>query len=204
MPRRPPIDPEGLYHVGSRGCYGRTLFHTREEHETFLTLYFKAARKYGWTTLSWALMKNHHHFVIRLTDGGLSEGFREIHTSYSRRIHAKYDQTRKGHLFRHAFFANPLEDEEAVLSASSYVDQNPSAHRRTATPRRTDWCSYAATLGLTAPHPFHNPSALLDLVHPRLDQARKSYQLRVEEDHARRRLKASPNNGVGTVTAARG
>ena len=28
MPLRPPIDPQGTYHVGSRGTYGRTLFRT--------------------------------------------------------------------------------------------------------------------------------------------------------------------------------
>ena len=36
MPRREPIDPEGFYHVSSRGCYGRTLFATVNEHERFL------------------------------------------------------------------------------------------------------------------------------------------------------------------------
>ncbi len=37
-------------------------------------MYLRTARKYGWETPSWALMENHHHFVVRLTKGGLSEG----------------------------------------------------------------------------------------------------------------------------------
>ena len=32
--------------------------------------------------------KNHHHFVVELTRGGPSEGMRELHGGYSRRIHA--------------------------------------------------------------------------------------------------------------------
>src|SRR5690349_21469091 len=119
-----------MYHVGSRGTYGRPLFRTRGEHELFLELYGKVARKYGWRTLAWALMKNHHHFVIELTKGGLSEGMRELHGGYSRRIHAAYGQTRKGHLFRHAFFARLLVDDRDVVGTCAYVDLNPSSSRR--------------------------------------------------------------------------
>src|SRR5437899_11522443 len=86
VPRRPPIDPQGYYHAGSRGSYGRALFQSPGEHELFLELYERSARKYGWLTLAWTLVHNHHHFVIKLTDGGLSEGWREIHGSFSRRI----------------------------------------------------------------------------------------------------------------------
>ena len=56
-------------------------------------MYARVARKYRWATIAWALMQNHHHFVIRLTDGGLSEGMRELHGGYSRWIHAMYGQT---------------------------------------------------------------------------------------------------------------
>ncbi len=136
VPRRPPINPTGYYHVSSRGCYGRTLFDTHAQHEVFLRMYMRSARKYGWETPSWALMENHHHFVIRLTGGGLSEGMRELHGGYSRWIHALYGQTRQGHLFRHAFFARELSTEADVLVACCYVDLNASAAHLTRDPRR--------------------------------------------------------------------
>jgi REP element-mobilizing transposase RayT len=202
MPPRAPIDPEGVYHVGSRGTYGRTLFATVDQHELFLAMYGRAARKYGWKTLAFALMRNHHHFVVELTDGGLSEGLRELHGGYSRRIHAMNGQTRKGHLFRHGFFANHLLSEQAVVAASSYVDANPLVHRMRPLPRRNDWSSYAATLDLVAPLPFHSPRRLLELVDPDPSRARRRYRLLVEESHARARLDLSPNDGVGSVTAA--
>lgn len=175
MPRRPPIDPYGTYHVGSRGTYGRTLFHSADEHELFLAMYERVARKHAWRTLSWALMKNHHHFVIELTRGGLSEGMRELHGGYSRRIHAMYGQTRKGHLFRHAFFARQLFDDRAVIHACAYVDLNPSKARRTPRPRRTDWCGCGATLGTGKARPFHTPGRLLRLLGRGADEARVAY-----------------------------
>jgi REP element-mobilizing transposase RayT len=194
MPRRPTIDPTGTYHVGSRGTYGQPLFETVGEHEVFLHMYTRISRKYRWITLTWALMWNHHHFMIRLTEDGLSDGMRELHGGYSRWIHAMYEQTGKGHLFRHAFFARRMEDDEDVIETCRYVDLNPSEHRASPAPLKTDWCGYAATLGLEHPRSFHTPSALLEIVDPSPEAARRKYQRFVEEEHARRRQVRSPND----------
>ena len=200
MPCRPEIDPQGTYHIGSRGTYGRPLFRTRGEHELFLDLYERTAQKYGWNTLAWTLMKSHHHFVVELTKGGLSEGMRELHGGYSRRIHAVYGQTRKGHLFRHGFFARRLADERAVVAACAYVDLNPSKNRLRASPRRGDWCSYAATLGLDRLRPFHRPERLLRLLGTDVVKARAAYRKLTERIHAERAAESSPNDGVRTAT----
>lgn len=195
MPRRPPINPEGLYHVGSRGTYGRTLFADASEHELFLWLYARAGRRYGWETLAWTLMKNHHHFVIKLTEGGLSEGLRVVHGNYSRRIHEQYGQTRKGHLFRHAFFARELEDTDDVIWTCAYVDANPGRHRVSPAPRASDWGGYAATLGRKHPRRFHSPSSLLELLDPDPRRARERYRQLVTNRHALEKPAPSPNNG---------
>ncbi|MGZ4292016.1 MAG: transposase [Gaiellaceae bacterium] len=194
MPPRSPIDPEGTYHVGSRGTYGQTLFATVGEHECFLRMYTRVARKYGWITATWALMKNHHHFVIRLTEGGLSEGMRELHSGYSRWIHAMYGQTRKGHLFRHAFYGRRIEDDADLIATCTYVDLNPAEHRSTAAPDASDWCGYAATIGVVHPRSFHMPGPLLELFGASPAVARRKYRRHVEEEHARRGQVPSPND----------
>jgi len=187
MPRRPPIDPEGFYHVGSRGTYGRTMFANLVEHEVFLLMYARIALKYGWRTLTWALMKNHHHFVIRLTDGGLSEGMRELNGGYSRWRHEIYGQTRMGHLVRHGFFARELPDDPGIIGACIYVDLNPAAKRISCRPRKADWSGYAATLGLCRARTFHSPNALLELLSLKPTEARARYRQLVEDEHAHRR-----------------
>jgi REP element-mobilizing transposase RayT len=187
VPRRGYIDPEGYYHVGSRGVYGRTLFANKVEHEVFLLMFTRVALKYRLRTLTWALMKNHHHFVLRLTDGGLSEAMRELHGGYSRWRHEVYGQTRLGHLVRHAFFARELEDGEDVVRACVYVDLNPAAKRISCRPRRADWSGYASTLGLSHPRPFHSPSDLLELLDAKPAAARSSYRRLVENEHAYRK-----------------
>ena len=167
--------------------YGLTLFANVVEHQVFLLMYSRAALKYGLRTLTWALMKNHHHFVLKLTEGGLSEAMRELHGGYSRWRHEIYGQTGMGHLVRHGFFARELTDADAVVQTCVYVDLNPAAKRKSCGPRRADWCGYAATLGLNHPRPFHSPSALLELLSAKPAEARKMYRQLVEKEHAYRR-----------------
>jgi REP element-mobilizing transposase RayT len=194
MPRRPPINPEGYYHVGSRGCYGRALFRTPDEHELFLMLYARASTKYGWKTLAWTLLYNHHHFVVRLTTGGLSDGMREVHSAYSRRINALDGQTGKGHLVRHAFFARELVDTPDVLLTCRYVDLNESEAKGIA-PEASRWSGYRATVGLEPPRTFHQPDELLRLVSRNKSRARAGYQRFVHEGLVELGQVSSPNQG---------
>jgi REP element-mobilizing transposase RayT len=195
VPRRPPINPQGYYHVSSRGCYGRTLFANDLQHEQFLTMYGRVAQKYQWDTLSWALVKNHHHFVLRLTKGGLSEGMRELNGGYSRWLHLVYGQTHQGHLFRHAFFARELKTEGAVLVACSYVDLNLTRKGRQP-PEHSRWCGYPATIGLEHPRPFHTPTTLLEIISRRPATARLTYREFVQSGLALLGQDPSPNDGV--------
>ena len=119
-----------------------------------------------------------------------------LHGGFSRRIHARYGQTRKGHLFRHAFFARQLEDIDDVVSTCAYVDLNPGRYRKTPHTRATDWGGYAATLGLAHPRRFHSPGALLEMIDRNPRTARALYRQVVQELHARERHVSSPNNGA--------
>jgi hypothetical protein len=150
-------------------------------------MYARVARKYGLITPTWALVQNHHHLVVRLTNGGLSEAMRELHSGYSRWIHTQYGQTRQGHLFRHAFFARELSTEAAVIVTCVYVDLNTTPTLGNRRPEAPGWCGYRATVGIDRPRPFHQPHALLELVarHPAV--ARRTYQELVHESLAFRR-----------------
>jgi REP element-mobilizing transposase RayT len=183
-----------MYHVGTRGVYGQPIFRTRDQCELFLKLYGKVAGKYGWVTYEWVLMLNHHHFVIRLTDGGLSEGMRELHGGYSRRIHAIYGLTNQGHLIRHGFFARELVSEADVLGTCRYVDLNPW-RARGQHPATARWCGYAATIGTAHPRSFHTPQALLELISVKAAQARVAYRALVEQGLDSESRGPSPNQG---------
>jgi REP element-mobilizing transposase RayT len=194
MPRQPPIDPDGTYHVGSRGTYGQPLFRSDDQHELFLALYARSGRKYAWITLEWVLMHNHHHFVIQLTDGGLTEGMRELHGAFSRRIHAVYGYTGQGHLFRHSFFRRQLKTEAAIVGACRYVARNPT-EALGIRPDAARWSSYAATIGAAHPRPFHAPARLLQMISDNPAAARATYRALVESGRDSSSHVPSPNDG---------
>jgi REP element-mobilizing transposase RayT len=171
-----------------------TMFADDIEHETFLRMYDRVARKYRWRTAAWALMHNHYHFVLMLTEGGLSEGMRELNGGFSRWRNEIHGETGKGHLVRHAFFSRRIESTDDLVGTCVYVDLNPSAHRATSTPRPTDWCSHAATIGRSHPRPFHTPSLLLEMLDHRPARARSLYRELLRTEHARRSQVPSPND----------
>jgi REP element-mobilizing transposase RayT len=170
------------------------LFRDDHQHELFLTLYERTAKKYGWETLTWVLMDNHHHFVIQLSDGGLSDGWREIHGGFSRRIHAMYSVTGQGHLVRHAFFSRQLHPDGEVLLACRYVDRNYTAATGAA-PEDSPWGGYRATIGLEHPRSFHSPAALLSRVSKSPTKAQTAYRAFVEDGLALGSRVPSPNDG---------
>jgi REP-associated tyrosine transposase len=203
MRRKVPINETGYYHVGARGTYGRPIFRTESDHELFLTLYEKTAIKYGWKTLAWALMWNHHHFLVRLTQGGLSNGMRALHSNYSRRLNELDGETNMGHLVRHCFFADEATTTESVIARAVYIDLNPVRAGLCARPEQWRWSSYRATLGLSAPRRFHEPTELLDLIHREPRRARPTYRRTVLDTLAGEATVPCSEQGLDGVTELR-
>jgi REP element-mobilizing transposase RayT len=175
MPRRPPFNPVGYYHVSTRGNFGEPIFRSPGECELYLELYAKYAAKFEWTTLAWALIWNHHHFLIKLTDDGLSEGMRRINHCFSRRMNAAYGRTGKGHLVRHSFFADEITSNRQLLAVLRYIEQNAVEAKLCLHPEDWEWCGYAATIGLARPRLFHDVQALLRFLGGSPATAREAY-----------------------------
>jgi len=182
--RKPPIDPNGYYHVGTRGVYGRPLFLDDSERELFLSLYNRWSLKYRWRTLAWALMSNHHHFLVQLVDGDLTTGLRGLHSGFARRMNEKHGQTRMGHMMRHCFYAGALDTADVIARVARYIDLNPVRAGLCEEPADWRWSSYRATVGLAHPHPFHRPHDLLEIFDPSPNKARNEYRAFVHEGDA--------------------
>jgi putative transposase len=180
--RTPPIEPDGIYHVGSRGNFGRPLFLSPGEHELFLELYEKYSAKFRWRTLAWCLLFNHYHFLIELTDGGLSEGMRRINHAFSRRTNAAHGRTGQGHLVRHGFDARHVQTEQYFLEASLYIDLNPVGAQRCLRPETWRWSGCAATLGLVRPRRFHEVQVQLTHFGSTSRTARQAYRALLESE----------------------
>jgi len=192
MPRRAPFDPTGTYHVGTRGNFGIPLFTTPGEHELYLELYERYATKFGWRTFAWALIWNHVHFLIQLTDGGLTEGMRAINHGFARRINAAYGRTGKGHVVRHSFFASHVTTDAYFAGVCGYIDLNAVEAGLAAAPEDWRWSGCAATLGLAPRRRFHDVRGQLRPSHTDRVGARDKYRALL--------LESVPGKGYESVT----
>jgi REP element-mobilizing transposase RayT len=198
------VDPEGLYHVMSRGNYRRTIFPDEGHASRYLLLLDRVASRRDWIVVDWCLMPNHYHLLIRLTDGGLSEGMRELNGCYSRWSNAMHELTGTGHLVRNRFKSPLVDSDEYVLRVLRYIPRNPVASNFAVAPAAWRWSGYRANLGLEHPQPFHRPHEVLTWFSSRPAEARRLYRLHVEGGPDPPGLDPWSDHGNRTATAPRG
>lgn len=74
--------------------------------------------------ISFCLMPNHFHLIIREAhSGGSSRYMQKILMAYAKYFNAKYKKS--GHVFQGPFRAIHIEDNEQLLYTSAYVHRNP-------------------------------------------------------------------------------
>jgi REP-associated tyrosine transposase len=114
--------PGGLYHLGSQGNRGCTIYMDDREREGFLAMFGRISRRHGWKLGTYCLMTNHYHLLMKI-ESGLSDGMRELNGGFSSWTNAKNGL--KGHLFKNRFWYEPIEDEAHYLQAARYIVLNP-------------------------------------------------------------------------------
>jgi putative transposase len=155
------VDPEGLYHVFSRGNFRQPTFLDEDHYAKFLRLLHRVTLRRSWTILDWCLMPNHYHLVVQLNAGGLSDGMKELNGCFSRWSNLRTGRTRSGHLWQNRFKSLDLEDPAHLWEVLRYVPNNPVAKGLVERPEDWPWSGYRATIGLEHPYAFHQPSELL-------------------------------------------
>jgi putative transposase len=184
MAQRREIDPRGTYHVTSRGNYRQPIFADDDHYEHYLKLLTTVSRKYEWLVLDWCLLPNHFHLVLRLQDGGLSDGMRELNGGFSRWTNRIHERTGTGHLVKNRFGARPITGDEHMLEVCRYVPLNPVRAGLVERAEDWRWSGYRATSGLEYARIFHRPDLVLCLFHSDPQEARSRLADWVESGHA--------------------
>ena len=180
MPRSPRIEiPGGAYHVGGRGNRGCRIFADAYEGRIFLKLLERVSRRYSWTCYAYCLMSNHYHLVLRLEDGGLSDGIRELNGGFARFTNVRHGL--EGHLFRNRFWSELIEDDAYLLQASRYIVLNPVRAHLCTTPEQWRWSSHRSYIGLDYAPGFLAVNDFLRLFAPSARSARNLYCKFVED-----------------------
>lgn len=120
--------PHYFDHVVVRGNNRQVIFKEAEDFAEFLRVLHYVYDQYPFTLLSYCLMNNHYHLLIR-SHTPLSKTMMMINRRYSDYFKKKYHYT--GHLYENRYFSDMILTPEGILEVSRYIHQNPI---RTTTP----------------------------------------------------------------------
>lgn len=152
MERKVSFAPNEYYHIFSRGVEKRKIFIEKNDYSRFIALlyiqnqngnfhfrdFFRENEKHKnlkkifnekrnkmlVSILSYSLMPNHFHFVIRENeDGGISKFMGKLLTGYSMYFNKKYG--RSGPLFVRPFRSVHIDNDPQFMHIFSYVHLNP-------------------------------------------------------------------------------
>lgn len=175
------VDPTGLYHVMSRGNFRDRIFLDVDHFRRYIRLLQRVSDRRAWRVLDWCLIPNHYHLLVQLTDGGLSDGMRELNGCFSRWSNLQTGRTGTGHVVKNRFTSVEVTDDGHLFEVLRYIPNNPVRAGLVSLPGDWPWCGYRATNGLENPYSFHQPAELLRYFSPRRTTALERYLKFVRE-----------------------
>src|ERR1035437_1158655 len=85
------IEYEGaIYHVTSRGIDRRVIFNDEEDNQRFIQLMKEGADFFSVDVISYCLMNNHFHILLRTREANLSRYMQMLNVAYTRHFNHKY------------------------------------------------------------------------------------------------------------------
>jgi putative transposase len=141
--------PDGIFHVTSRGWERRPLFAADADRFTFLSLVERTLARYAWSCLTYCLMDNHFHLVVRTPQANLSRGMQNLNTRYATAFNRRYD--RVGSLFDRRYRATLVQRDAHLLEVLRYVALNPVRAERCSHPSAWPWSAHREIAGQAEP-----------------------------------------------------
>ena len=167
------------YHVTARGVDRRTIFQDGMDRRFFLTVLEDVRDAQGWICLSYCLMGNHYHLLVRTPDPTLAVGMQRLNGRYAQRFNWRYG--RSGHLLERRYRSEMIQHPAHLLEALRYIALNPVKSGVARSPGTYAWSAHRALAGL-APAGLVDVDEALSLFHPDHVLARRAYRAFVEGD----------------------
>ena len=130
----------------SRGDAKQCIFVDDRDRQSFLDLLGECVTRFQWILDAYAIMPNHFHLLVQLTEETLSRGMHWLNTSYAVAFNRRHN--RVGHVLQGRFKSPPVERETYLLELIRYIVLNPVRANIVKRPEDYRWSSYRATIGL--------------------------------------------------------
>lgn len=142
MPRRARKKSEcGIYHIMLRGINQQQIFEDEEDNAKFIQVLKDCKAVSEFQILSYCLMGNHVHLLLKIEKEPIEQVFKRICGRYVYWYNVKYQ--RVGHLFQDRFKSEPVEDDAYLLTVIRYIHQNPVKAGLSSSVENYKWSSYS-------------------------------------------------------------
>jgi len=140
---------DAIYHVMNRGRARQKIYHGEAYYLAFLQCLSEAHQRFGLEILSYCLMGNHYHLLVKTPRGNISRAMRHINGVYTQR----YNRLKRtdGALFRGRYKAILIDASSYLLEVSRYIHRNPAETRTPLVNKLENYCwsSYPAYVNKT-------------------------------------------------------
>ncbi len=122
------LEKDKYYHIYNRGIDGGVLFNDEGNMKYFLKLVKKYLSQ-NTTILSYCLLKNHYHFLVRINvDGEIAtQSLSNLFNAYAKAFNKQQDRT--GSLFEKHFRRKHISSDEYLKNTILYIHKNPENHK---------------------------------------------------------------------------
>ena len=144
--------PGGYYHLGARGNNGEPIVRDDLDRLDFLRWLSRIVFEQQWRVVTYCLMTNHYHLLMRPAEQGFAAGMQLLNCGHARRMNRKHGRT--GHLFRNHYSWRAVESDEHLREAVRYIVLNPVRAGICKRPEEWRWSSYRAAVDLEHPPDF--------------------------------------------------
>ena len=141
-PKRPWV-PGAIYHITNRGNHQEIIFRENIDYIVYLGILKETLKFYqddNYKLISYCLMSNHVHLLLKTGTKEPSFFMRRINSMYARYFNSKYQCI--GHLFQGRYFSNLINNVIELLEVSRYIHLNPVRAKMVDSPEKYMWSSY--------------------------------------------------------------
>jgi putative transposase len=178
MPRSSRIEyANAIHHVTQRGDKRWPVLERADDRRVYLSMLGEEAQRHGWRVLSYCLMPNHLHLLIRTPEPTLSKGMTRLNSRYARAYNNARDVP--GHVFQGRFKNRLVESDRHLVAAFAYIAYNPVESDLCRHPSDWVWSAHGELVGRRRPSGVLAHDAL-DRFGPTPEKARMVYARYVE------------------------